>query len=144
MRTKIVQHLPPTAIQAMLSLENYVNETAVSSIHKELIRLRASQLNGCAFCLDLHIREARAAGETDYRIQMVPVWRESSLYDEEEKLILQLTEELTLLNQYSLSAKTALQAKKTFTEDYLEAIIMTIVTINAWNRIALATNLAGK
>lgn len=142
MRNKIVQQLPPGAIQSMLCLEKYVNETSVSAIHKELIRLRASQLNGCAFCLNLHIKEARAAGETDHRIQMLPVWRESSLFNEDEKLILELTEELTLLNPHSLSAETAHRAKKIFSEDYLAAILMTIVTINAWNRIALASNLA--
>lgn len=129
----------PQAIKAMLGLEGYVTKTSVSPLHKELIRIRASQINGCAFCLDMHVKEALLIGESEQRIFMLPVWKESTLFTSEEKIILALTEEITLIHEGRVLDSTYQKARKVFTEQYLAELIMTIVTINAWNRVAITT-----
>ncbi|WP_407527796.1 carboxymuconolactone decarboxylase family protein [Lacibacter sp. MH-610] len=131
----------PAALKAMLTLEKYVTETPVSAIHKELIRIRVSQLNGCSFCLDMHIKEAKKIGEDEQRLHMLAVWRVSDLFSGEEKVILALTERMTLIHQERIPAKLLTKAKELFGEKYLAQLIMTIVTINAWNRIAITTDL---
>lgn len=126
----------PEAYKAMSALENYINNSALSPIHKELIKIRASQINGCAFCINMHTADARKAGETEQRIYLLNAWRETDLFTEEEKAILALTEEVTLI-QHHVSDATYERAAALFDETYLSQIIMTIVTINAWNRLAI-------
>ncbi|MEJ8843692.1 carboxymuconolactone decarboxylase family protein [Lacibacter sp. H375] len=131
----------PAAIKAMLSLEEYVAATTVSLVHKELIKVRASQINGCAFCLDMHIKEAKKIGEDEQRLHMLAVGRDSDLFSGEEKVILALTEIITLIHKKRIPAKLLARAKELFGENYLAQLIMTIITINAWNRIAISTDL---
>jgi AhpD family alkylhydroperoxidase len=138
-RVNILQ-TQPDAYKAMMGLEKYISSTSLTPIHKELIKIRASQINGCAFCINMHTRDARKLGETEQRIYLLNAWRETTLYTEEEQAILAMTEEITLIQNH-LSKTTYNIARKLFDEKYIAEIIMMITTINAWNRIAIATEL---
>ncbi len=130
----------PAAYRAMIALEKYVESTKLTTRHKDLIKIRASQINGCAYCVDMHTTDARKAGETERRIYNISVWREVPFFDEQERAILALTEEVTLIAG-RVSDATYAQAAKVFDELYLAQVIMAIITINAWNRIGVATEL---
>lgn len=135
-----IQKTEPAAYQAMYALEKYLTASDLNPIHKELIKLRASQINGCAFCINMHSIDARKIGETEQRIYLLNAWRETSLYTEEEQSILALTEEVTLISNH-VSNEVYNKAASLFDEHYLAQIIMAITTINAWNRIAISTKL---
>ncbi len=135
-----IQQVEPKAYQAMYALESYLQQAALSKTHLELIKLRASQINGCAFCINMHSADALKQGETAQRIFLLNAWRETELYTEEERTILAMTEEITLIQQHGLSNETYQQAEKLFTANYIAQIIMAISTINAWNRIAISTS----
>lgn len=134
-----IQELEPNAYKAMFSLENYLQNTQLSKTHLELIKIRASQINGCAFCINMHTSDALKQGETEQRIFLLNAWKETELFTEEEKAVLTITEEITLISQNGLSDKTYQQAEKLFNGNYIAQIIMAVVTINAWNRIAIST-----
>lgn len=131
----------PEAYKAMMGLEKFLASTSLTPIHKELIKIRASQINGCAYCINMHTRDARKMGETEQRIYLLNAWRETQLYTEEEQAILAMTEEITLIQNH-LSKATYDNARRLFDEKYIAAIIMMITTINAWNRIAISTEMA--
>jgi len=128
----------PEAYKAMSALENYIKSSKLTPIHKELIKIRASQINGCAFCIDMHTKDARKIGETEQRIYLLNAWRETDLFTEEERVILALTEEITEIKNH-LSNDTYQKAAQLFDETYLTQIIMTIITINSWNRISITS-----
>lgn len=130
----------PEAYKAMMALEKFLASTPLTATHKELIKIRASQINGCAYCINMHTRDARKQGETEQRIYLLNAWRETKLYTEEEQAILALTEEVTLIQNH-VSKETYDNARRLFDEEYLAAIIMMITTINAWNRIAISTEM---
>ena len=138
-RVNILQ-TQPEAYKAMMGLEKYIAATSLSPTHKELIKIRASQINGCAFCINMHTKDARKMGETEQRIYLLNAWRETTLYTQEEQAILAMTEEITLIQKH-LSKVTYDDARKLFDEKYIAEIIMMITTINAWNRIAIATEM---
>ncbi|HEY1485527.1 MAG TPA: carboxymuconolactone decarboxylase family protein [Micromonosporaceae bacterium] len=106
---------------------------------RELIRIRASQINGCAYCIDMHTKDARAIDETEQRIYALPAWRETPYFSDRERAALEFTETVTLLarNHVPLAAYEAVAAH--FTADEIGALISLIVTINAWNTIGVAT-----
>ncbi|WP_231460581.1 MULTISPECIES: carboxymuconolactone decarboxylase family protein [unclassified Pedobacter] len=133
-----IQKTEPAAYQAMYALEKYLAGSKLTPIHKELIKMRASQINGCAFCLNMHSVDARKLGETEQRIYLLNAWKETNLFTEEEQAILALTEEVTLITNH-VSDNTYNKAAKLFDQNYLSQIIMAIVTINAWNRIAITS-----
>jgi AhpD family alkylhydroperoxidase len=133
-----IKQTEPEAYKAMLALENYLKTSKLTNTHKELIKIRASQINGCAFCINMHAKEARNNGETEQRIYLLNAWREADLFSDEEKALLALTEEVTLI-QHGVSDETYRQAARFFDENYLAQIIMAIVTINAWNRISVTS-----
>lgn len=135
-----IQKIEPNAYKAMLALEDYLEGSQLSKTHLELIKIRASQINGCAFCINMHTSDALKQGETSQRIFLLNAWKETALFTEEERIILAITEEVTLINQNGLSDKTYQQAEQLFDENYIAQIIMAVVTINAWNRIAISTN----
>ncbi|WP_316748438.1 carboxymuconolactone decarboxylase family protein [Pedobacter gandavensis] len=135
-----MQEINPKSYKAMYALEGFLAESSLSKTHKELIKIRASQINGCAFCLDMHIKDALKNGESPQRIHTLSAWRETSFFTEEEMAILAFTEEVTLIPG-GISAATQERAAALFTELQLTEIIMAIVTINAWNRIAISTHL---
>jgi len=126
----------------MFALEKYLSTSAIPPLHKELIKMRASQINGCAFCIDMHTRDARKLGETEQRIYLLNAWREvANLYTDEERCVLAITEEVTLISQHGLTEDTYAKAAELFEPDYIAQLIMAVVTINAWNRIAISTQL---
>lgn len=132
----------PELYKAMMSLENALQQTSLTPIEKELIKIRASQINGCAFCLNMHTRDARKIGETEQRIYLLNAWHEAGgLYSESEKAILRLTEEVTLISKGGVSAETYQHAEKILGVSKLAEVIMATVVINGWNRIAISTEL---
>lgn len=132
----------PELYKAMMSLENALQQTSLTPIEKELIKIRASQINGCAFCLNMHTRDARKIGETEQRIYLLNAWHEvGDLYSESEKAILRLTEEITLISKGGVSAETYQHAEKVLGVSKLAEVIMAAVVINGWNRIAISTEL---
>ena len=136
-----IQKLEPNAYKQMFALENYIQNSQLSKTHLELIKIRASQINRCAFCINMHTTDALKHGETNQRIFLLNAWKETELFTEEEKVVLTMTEEITLLHQHGLSDETYKKAEVLFDKNYMAQIIMAIVTINAWNRIAVSTNL---
>lgn len=136
----IIPNVAPEAYQALMNLEKYIASTSLTSTHKELLKIRASQINGCAFCINMHTADARKYGETEQRIYLLSAWREADVYTEEEKAILALTEEVTLINNH-VSDEVYQNAAKLFDKKYLAELILAIITINAWNRLAITTGL---
>jgi AhpD family alkylhydroperoxidase len=136
-----LQQVEPKAYQAMHALEKYLGSTQLSRTHKELIKIRASQLNGCVYCIAMHTREAREAGETDIRMHALAAWHEAPYFTEEERAILALTDEVTRISDHQVSDRVYNEAARLFDEHYLAQVIMAIITINAWNRIAITTRL---
>lgn len=134
----------PDAYKAIMGLENYVANSGINKAHYELIKIRASQINGCAYCLDMHSRDARKGGETEQRIYVLNAWRDTSFFTEEEKAILALTEEVTLISHGGVSDQTYQQAASVLDQHYLAKVIMAITVINAWNRISISTRLEPK
>ncbi len=135
-----IPELEPDAYKAMLALEDYLHNAQLTKAHLGLIKIRASQINGCAFCINMHTSEALKQGETAQRIFLLNAWKETELFTEEERTILAITEEVTLIHQHGLTNDTYQQAEKLFGQNYLAQIIMAVVTINAWNRIAISTS----
>ncbi|MEW5834028.1 MAG: carboxymuconolactone decarboxylase family protein [Pseudomonadota bacterium] len=110
----------------------------------ELVQMRVSQINGCAFCLDMHSKDARAAGETEQRIHLLPAWRETKLYSERERIALAWAEELTTLDSpEAVSDALHEQARQHFEEEALVDLTLLIATINSWNRINVAARTIG-
>ena len=136
-----INDIEPQAFKAMLALENYLANTQLSKINKELIKIRTSQINGCAFCIDMHTKDALKYGETTQRIFLLNAWRETDLFTAEEKVILAMTEEITLIHKHGLSNETYQKATALFDKNQIAQIIMAIGTINTWNRIAISTQL---
>ncbi|WP_035141605.1 carboxymuconolactone decarboxylase family protein [Flavobacterium daejeonense] len=136
-----INETEPQAFKAMYALEGYLATTQLSKIQKELIKIRASQINGCAFCIDMHTKDALKYGETTQRIFLLNAWRETQLFTEEEKVILAITEEITLITNKGLSEETYAKAEQFFDQKQIAQIIMAVITINAWNRIAISTHL---
>ena len=127
--------------KAMMNLEMTLQNTLLSDIQKELIKIRASQINGCAFCLDMHTKDALKYGETAQRIFLLNAWKETDLFTHEEKVILAMTEEITLISKKGLADETYEKASQFFDEEQIKCIIMAVITINMWNRIAISTHL---
>ena len=133
----------PNTYKAMYALEAYVDTVKdVSPLHKEMIRIRASQINGCGYCIDAHTRDARKLGETEQRLYLLSVWREVPQFTAEEKIILAITEEVTLISEEGLTDETYAAAMAAFGAAKTAAIIMMVIVINAWNRIGVSTRMA--
>ena len=135
-----IDKVEPAGYKAILALEKFIESTPLTRVHKELIKIRASQINGCAFCIDMHTKDARKNGETEQRIYALNAWRDTPFFSEEERAILALTEEVTLISNH-VSDATYEQAAKVLNETYLAQVILAIITINAWNRIGISTQL---
>lgn len=131
----------PQAYKAMLGLEDYLAHISISKTLKELIKIRASQINNCAYCIDMHTKDALKSGETPQRIFLISAWREATkFFTGEEQTVLEMTEEITLISRKGLTEATCQKALQHFSEVQIAEIIMVVVTINAWNRIALSTH----
>jgi AhpD family alkylhydroperoxidase len=141
METRInIEKTEPAGYKAVLGLEKFIESTPLTRKHKDLIKIRASQINGCAFCIDMHTKEARKAGETEQRIYALNAWRDTPFFSTEERVILALTEEVTLISNH-VSDATYQQAANVLEESYLAQVILAIITINVWNRIGISTRL---
>ncbi|WP_269237200.1 carboxymuconolactone decarboxylase family protein [Flavobacterium flavigenum] len=136
----VIPQVAPEAYQALMNLEKYISTTSLTPTHKELIKIRASQINGCAFCINMHTADARKLGETEQRIYLTSAWREADVFTEEEKAILALTEQVTLISNH-VSDEVYENAARLFDKKYLAEIILTIITINSWNRFAITAGL---
>jgi len=136
-----IEQSKPEAWKAMYNLSAVLSKTALSPIQKHLITMRTSQINSCAFCINMHSKEALKSGETQQRLFLLSSWKDTELFTDEEKAILALTEEVTLISQQGVSDKTYKQAEKFFSEETIGEIIMLIVLMNSWNRIAISTHL---
>jgi AhpD family alkylhydroperoxidase len=134
-----IKELEPAAYDAMMTLENYTKNSDIDPLIKELIKTRASQINGCAYCVDMHTEDAIKLGESARRLFALAVWKESHLFSEGERAVLQLTEEVTLLSKEGVTDETYDRVVSIFGEKVTAQLIMQIVVINAWNRIAVPT-----
>ena len=134
-----IKDLEPKAFSAMLGMEAYIRSTSLPPLLLELIKVRASVLNGCAYCIDMHSQEALKEGETTRRLFAVAAWTESPLFTEAERASLQLTDEVTLVSDGGVSDETYDAVIKHFGENGTAQIIMQIIIINSWNRIAIST-----
>jgi AhpD family alkylhydroperoxidase len=128
----------PKAYQAMNGLQQYVNECGLEHSLMELVKMRASQINGCAFCLDMHSKDARAAGETEQRLYLLDAWREVDLYSERERAALEWTEAVTKVTEGHVPDDVFATASTQFSEEELVNLTMAVVAINGWNRLAIA------
>lgn len=140
METRIqIDEISPKGYQSLFAMEKYLQQSELSTTHRELIKIRASQLNKCAFCIDMHTKDALKQGEEIQRILLLNAWEETTLFSAEEKVILQMTEEITLINQHGLRQNTYALAIQLLGEHYLAQVIMAIIAINSWNRLAIST-----
>jgi AhpD family alkylhydroperoxidase len=128
----------PGAYRAMIGLEEYVRKSGLERSLLELVKVRASQINGCAYCLEMHTREARAAGETEQRLHVLAAWREAPFYSERERSALAWAECVTLVSAAGVSEDVYQAARAHFTEEELVNLTMAIVAINGWNRLAVS------
>lgn len=131
----------PKAFEGMFALEQFLNDSPLSKQQISLIKMRASQINGCAYCINMHTEEAIKAGETHQRLHMLNAWKEWNLFSEEEKILLKITEEITLIHKNGLTDKTYQNAQHLFDDNTIISIVMAATTINAWNRIAISTRM---
>lgn len=138
-----VHDIDPAANQAVLSLERYVRNSGLEAPLRELIKVRASQINRCAFCLDMHLRDARAAGEDQRRLDVLSAWREAPhLYSARERAALALTEAVTLINRDGVPDDVWDHTTEHFSDLETVQLLMAIATINVWNRLAVSTHQA--
>jgi len=132
--------IEPAAYKAMEALEDYLKNSGLDKKHSELIKIRASQINGCAYCINMHTKDARALGETEQRIYALSAWRETPFFSSEERAILALTENITNI-KYGTSEKIIEEAEKVLDRHTISKVIMAAVIINAWNRIGIGTGM---
>jgi AhpD family alkylhydroperoxidase len=130
--------IKPGVIQAMLGLERQVRQAGLDHKLLDLVRMRASQINGCAYCLDMHSKDARAKGETEQRLYGLSAWRETPYYTPRERAALEWTETLTLVAEKGVPDDVYERVKQQFTEDELVHLTLAIVAINGWNRLNIA------
>jgi AhpD family alkylhydroperoxidase len=128
----------PKAREAMLELQKYVDSCGLDHALVELVKIRASQINECAFCLDMHTKDARAHGETEQRIYILNAWREAPFFSERERAALEWTEAVTLVADSHVPDEVYQSALRHFTPEELANLTLAITTINSWNRICVA------
>ena len=129
----------PEGIQAMRGLEHYINQSSgLEPSLRELVKIRASQVNGCAYCIDMHTQDARAAGETEQRIYALNAWRETPFFSERERAALEWTEAITLITAGHAPDDVFFRIRQYFSEAELVNLTLAIVAINGWNRMAIA------
>jgi AhpD family alkylhydroperoxidase len=131
-------HADPAIMKALVGVENQIAKGTLDILLKELVRLRASQINGCAFCLDMHVTDALKAGETQRRLATVAAWRESPFFSERERAALEWTEALTLVSQTHVPDAVWETVRPHFTDAELMELTALITSINSWNRFAIA------
>ncbi|NVK08062.1 MAG: carboxymuconolactone decarboxylase family protein [Tenacibaculum sp.] len=136
-----IQELEPNAYNAVLGIFKYLETSTLSKKSKNLIKIRASQINTCAYCIEMHTAEALKNKEEQNRIFALSAWKESPLFSEKEKALLSATDEVTLISNNGLTENTFQKLKEYFTDNEIAQIIMQIGEINIWNRIAVSTQM---
>ena len=126
------------AMKAMYGLELYLAKSSIERPLQHLLKFRVSQINGCGYCLDMHSKDLRHEGETEQRLYVLEAWRESPFYTDRERAALAWAESLTLVSETHVPDDVFEEARKHFNEQELIDLTMTVVTINAWNRISIA------
>lgn len=126
------------ALRAMMGLETYVRGAGLEPALLELVKLRASYVNGCAYCVDMHAKDARMLGETEQRLYAVPVWRETPFFTPRERAALAWTETVTALSVTGVPDEAWEEVRRHFSEEEMVALTMAVVAINGWNRIAVS------
>ncbi len=132
------QSASPEAFQAMLHTEQQVHKSGLEESLLELVKSLASQINGCAWCLDMHTKDARAQGETEQRLYLLPVWREAPCYSDRERAALAWTEVVTKIATHEVSDAVYAEARAHFDEKSLVDLTLAIIAINGWNRLNVA------
>ena len=131
-------HLAPEAMKAQLALESYVRRSSLGHTLVHLVKLRASYINGCAYCVDMHTKDARAEGESEQRLFAIPVWRETPFFTPRERAALAWTETVTELARTGVPDEAWTELREHFSESEAVELTMAVVTINGWNRLAVA------
>jgi AhpD family alkylhydroperoxidase len=130
--------ISPRAVQAMLGLQKYVDSSALEHSLIELVKMRTSQINGCAYCLDMHSKDARAAGETEQRLYLLDAWREAPFYSDRERAALEWTEAVTRVSDDHVPDDVFESVREHFSDDELVDLTMAAVAINSWNRLCIS------
>ena len=145
MKQRLEMHkASPEAYEAMRTLSRYSAECGLEASLLELVKTRASQINGCAFCLQMHTRDARKLGETDERLHLLAAWREAQIYTPRECAALAWTEALTLLTDGHAPDEVYAQVRAQFSDEEIAKLTLAIAVINSWNRIAVGLRFATK
>ncbi len=129
--------IAPSLMKAMYGLQHYVNDCGLERSLLELVKVRASQINGCAYCIDMHTKDARSIGESEMRLYALNAWRETPFFSDRERAALEWTESVTLLSQTHVPDETYEAVRQHFTEKELVDLTGAIVLINAWNRFGV-------
>ena len=130
--------IAPDGMKIMMDMEKYTKTTAIERKLRELIKIRASQINGCAYCLNMHTADARKMGETEQRIYCVSAWKECEFYTEAEKVALELTEHVTLIPTKRVPDELYQRVREHYDEKQYVDLVLIINQINSWNRISIA------
>lgn len=138
-----IREVDPNAYTAVLALQKYVNSGSLGARLKALVDIRASQLNKCAWCLDMHVAEAREAGAPQRQLDLVAAWQEAEgFFTEREQAALAFTEQVTLLSEHGVTDEVWARVRAAFSEQELVELLMTIATINVWNRMNVTARTA--
>jgi len=130
--------IAPDAMKIMMEMEKYTKKSSIERKHRELIKIRASQINGCAYCINMHTADAKKMGETEQRLYCISAWRESTFYSDAEKVALELTEHITLIPEKRVPDELYERVRKHFDEKAYVDLVILINQINSWNRISIA------
>lgn len=131
------QQASPGALKAMFALEKHVHQSELEESLIELVKMRVSQINGCAHCLDMHSKDARAAGESEQRLYVLPAWRETTFYTPRERAALAWAEAVTLLADHEISDELYDEVQREFGETGTVDLTIAVIAINGWNRLAV-------
>src|SRR5690348_2463886 len=132
------KHATAPGVQALTALEQHIRKSGLETRLLELVRMRASQLNGCAYCLDMHSKDARAEGETEQRLYGLSAWREAPYYSDRERAALEWTEVVTLVSRDQVPDEIYDRVRRQFSEAELVSLTLAVTMINSWNRLAIA------
>jgi AhpD family alkylhydroperoxidase len=133
-----IQKVAPQAFRVMLGLETYIRNSGLEPALLKLVKLRASQINGCAFCIDLHTKDARADGESEQRLYALSAWRETPFFTDRERAALAWAEAVTLINETHAPDEVYDAVRQRFTDEEIVNLTMAVVASNGWNRISIA------
>ncbi|OJU46760.1 MAG: alkylhydroperoxidase [Bacteroidales bacterium 45-6] len=136
-----IQKLEPKAYEVLYAMEKYLSTINLTVQLRELIKIRVSQINKCAYCIEMHTKDARKAGETEQRIYALSAWEESPLFTPEERAVLALTDEITNISEHGVKDSTFENVQTYFTDNQVAQIIIAVNQMNFWNRIAISTKM---